>query len=532
MKFKIIFFLFFLIHMSSYAIINSNNLNNNKSELNIGFFYSLKIGDPQKCQIIICSLINRQIFEGLVTLNGAGKIVPGAAEKWNLSSDGKTYTFYLRKNMKWSDGSDLTAHDFVYSIQRIFSANIFHRNTYLSEFIENGKEILLGKKPISSLGVKAINNDILEIYLTKPTPILLESLSEPVTFPVQKKNVEKYGDKFILPQNIVSNGSYVLKKFKNGKKVTLIKNKHYWNESKNIINKVNFYYFSDFHKLYKLYINGKIDIISDAKIEGFKEVINIHSSEITKVPILGGYFYYINTSLAPLNNKKLRQALSIAIDREELNRTVYKNLQIPLYHFLPYGLKNDFPAYPYWYHWTREKQIEEAKKLYLEAGFSKESPLKIKVSYYKSELDKNVANYISNCWRNILGVQTEFEFKNWFKIIENPKTENFQVIKIETVANINDIYDFFNNHTSSNKLNISNYENPKYDYVVSEIMNEIDPVKRKELNHQASLILMEDLPIIPIFSLVNHYLVKPYVYDFKVNRIESFLVSEIKLKNN
>ena len=520
----------FIISTSAFALMASKKNQVRNLELNIGQLNEPSGWDPQKCRDSLCSLFVYQLFEGLVISNGEGKIQPASAEKWKLSSDGKTYTFYLRKNIKWSDGTKLTAFDFEYSLRRLVDPHISSEQSYISEFIKNSKEIIKGKMPPTSLGVKAIDDQTLEISLTQPTPVFLEILAVSNNFPVQRKNIEKYGKLFTLPENLVSNGSYKLKSFEPGEKITLIRNNNYWNDKDTNIDKVNYYKFSDPNMLYRLYQSGHLDMVSDIQLDQFKGMKTKYGTELKSTPVLGCYFYSLNTSKPPFNNKKLRQALSIAVDRNALTSSTLGMAQIPLYDFVSYGLKNHDHTLPYWYKWPRERQVLEAKKLYKEAGYSDNNKLNTLIYYNNSDLHQSIAQAVSTMWKQTLGVNAVLVGDDWDKIVEKAKNGNFQIIRMGALANINDVYDFYNILTSTNPLNDSKYKNQKYDLLVKYLMEELDPEKRKELIKKASQILLEDMPKIPIFSKVTYTLLKPYIQDFKMNSLQLYLLSEMSFK--
>jgi oligopeptide transport system substrate-binding protein len=520
----------FIISASSFALVASKRNQVRHLELNIGQLNEPSGWDPQKCRDSPCSLFVYQLFEGLVVSNGEGKILPASAERWKLSSDGKTYTFYLRKNIKWSDGSKLTAFDFEYSMRRLVDPHVFSEQSYITEFIKNSKDIIKGKKPITSLGVKAIDEETLEISLTQPTPVFLEILAISSNFPVQQKNIEKYGNLFTLPENLVSNGSYKLKSFEPGEKITLIRNLNYWNDKETNIDKVNYYKFSDPNMLFRLYQTGHLDMVSDIHMDQFQGIKAKFGSELKSVPVLGCYFYSLNTSKPPFNNKKLRQALSIAVDRDTLSQVALSMSQIPLYDFVPYGLKNHDHTMPYWQKWPRDRQIAEAKKLYKEAGYSENNKLNTLIYYNKSDFHHNIAMSVAEMWKQTLGVNAVLVGDNWDKILKKARNGNFQIMRMGVLANINDVYDFYNILTSTNPLNDSKYKNQKYDLLVKDLMEELDPKKRKELIKKASQILLEDMPKIPIFSKETYFLLKPYIQDFKMNSLQLYLLSEMRFE--
>ncbi|KAB8036078.1 oligopeptide ABC transporter substrate-binding protein OppA [Silvanigrella paludirubra] len=498
--------------------------------LNIGNLDDPKTLDPQKCNESTCSAIVRQLFEGLVTTDLKENIIPAAAESWKISADGKKYVFTLKKDLKWSDGTKLTAKDFVFAFQRLVDPKIASDQASLLEFVINGKEITEGKKTPQTLGVKAINDVTLEIELIKPIPSFLENLTVPNTSPVQISNLEKYKDSFTQVNNLVSNGPYKLIYRKFGDKVTVEKNPLYWNNKEILIDKVNFHSITDQNSEFSMYETGQLDITGTIPINKFKQIKAKYGSELSNHPYLASYVYIFNTQKAPLNNKKLRQALSIAIDREIIANSVMGQGQRALYDLIPYGLKNYSQNKLYWQDWPRAKQIEEAKKLYREAGYSPSNILTIHILYNTNEAHKKIASSIASMWKNNLGVNVVTVNEEWKTMLDKRTNGDFEVLRLGNIANINDATDFLAPYRSFDPSNDPKYKNPEYDNIVNQALQEMNPQKRKELLENASKIITEDAPIAPIYSYTSAFLKKPYVVGFQKNSMDKYSLKGVYLE--
>ena len=499
--------------------------------INIGNGDEPKTLDPQKCNEVACGILVRQLFEGLVKTEDDGKVIPAVAESWKVSPDGKKYTFYLRKNLSWSDGSKLTAHDFVYSFQRLVDPKIASDQGILLEFVLNGKEILEGKKPITTLGAKAINDSTLEINLIQPVASFFENLAVSNTFPVQKKNVEKFGDSFTQVGKLVSNGPYILTFRKVGDKVTLGRNVKYWNDSQTYIEKANFFPIVDQNSELSMYETGQLDVTMVIPINQFKQVKSKFGTEFINTPYLSAYYYMFNTQKVPLNNKKLRQALSIAIDREAVANSILAMGQRALYDAVPYGIKNYSQNKASWQDWTKAKQIEEAKKLYREAGYSEKKPLTIHIVYNTSDANKKIATAIASMWQQTLGVRAILQNEEWKTMLDKRSNGDFEVLRMGNIADINDASSFLSQFRSNDISNDPKYQNLEYDAIVNKALQEMDPVKRKGLFEKAGKLIMEDAPFAAIYSNVTFYLVKPYVVGLKKNLMAKYTLSGVYISD-
>lgn len=525
---KVVSFSILSVFIAQFASAIPKNVKLAKVQiLNIGNGEDPKTLDPQKCNESTCNALVRQLFEGLVKADDSGKIVAASAESWKISADGKTYTFNLRKNLKWSDGSQVTAHDFVYSFQRLVDPKVASDQAALLEFVINGKEILEGKKSIDSLGVKAINDFIFEINLSQPTASFFENLTVSNTFPVQMKNVEKFKDSFTQVGNLVSNGPYKLTYRKVGDKVTVERNVNYWNNKETYIEKANFYSVVDQTSEFSMYETGQLDLTLTLPINQFKQIKEKYGEELVNHPYLACYNYVFNTQKVPLNNKKLRRALSIAIDRDVIAYSILGMGQKPLYDPIPYGVKGYTQNKVNWQDWPRAKQLEEAKKLYKEAGYSELKPLTIHILYNTNDAHRKIATAIASMWKRNLGVNAITQNEEWKTMLDKRSNGDFEILRMGNIANINDAVDFLSPFRSNDPSNDAKYKNPEYDAIVNQALQEMNLAKRKELLEKAGRIIMEDSPVATIYSYVSSYLVKPYVIGLKRNSMDKYSLSGV-----
>ncbi|BBH52805.1 peptide ABC transporter substrate-binding protein [Fluviispira sanaruensis] len=527
-----IFSLAMVYTQTTYAAVPKDPMAAKVQEINIANNQEPTTFDPHNCHEVACSSILEQIFEGLVNVDQKGVIVPAQAEKWTMSPDGKKYTFTLRKNLKWSDGTKITAQDFVYGMQRLVDPKTASENGYLLENIVNGKDINSGKATPESLGVKALNESTLEITLIRPTAYFLEVMAMISASPVQKKNVEQYGSReFTHAGKLVSNGPFVLKERKIGDKIVLEPNPNYWDKNAVYLNKVNYLILKDLVSEYRMFEAGQLHITGVIPADQYKAIKVKYAEELQSTPILSMYYYIYNLNNPKLQNKSLRKALDMTIDRTAITDSILGTGDIPSYEIVPNGMKNYTQRKPEWTNWTKEKQVLEAKKLYAEAGYSKEKPLKLQILYNTDENHKKIAIAIASMWKKSLGVEVEIANEEWKTLLDKRSTGQFEVLRLGGLATMNDAYDFLTNFQSTSVRNTPKFKNADYDKYIEQAESEVNPVLRKSLQEKAGKILMEELPFSPIMSQTRKYLKRKEVIGFKKNILEKYSFVGVYIKD-
>jgi oligopeptide transport system substrate-binding protein len=483
--------------------------------LNIGIGAEAPTLDPQKAEDNVSARVLYDLFEGLTVENEKGEIVPGIASNWDISKNSLVYTFHIRPNAKFSDGSLITAEDAVFSYRRLVDPKTAATYAEFISMIKNAKDINNGKAKIESLGIKALNNNTVEITLEKPTPYFLKVVAFQNLAIVNKENVEKFGDQFTQPNNLISSGAYKLNYWKIGDKITTKRNDKYWNNSKTVINEINYYPISDVNTELQMYQTGQIDSTWDIPSDKFQELKKTFGNQLHAKPFLSTYYISLNNNVAPLkDNIKLRQALSMAIDRKVLAEKVTGRGEIPSYDIVPFGIADyKQQSYP-WERLTPEKRIQEAQRLYKEAGYSKEKPLRISYSYNTNVLHKKVAIAIASMWEQNLGIKLSLTNQEW-KVFLTERTEGKYIAARDGwQADYNDAATFLELFQSTHPQNHPKYKNPKYDELIKKASTELNNEKRKKFFEEASSIMMNDYPVISLYTYVTTHLVKPYVGGF------------------
>jgi len=464
--------------------------------------------------------IQRDLFEGLVAEAADGSLVPGVAESWTLSEDGKVYTFRLRKNAKWSNGDPVTAHDFVFSLRRGVDPAVGSSYAFILWPIANAEEITKGKvKEVGRMGVEAVDAHTLKVTLKAPTPYFIGMLTHHQAYPVHRKTLERRGDKWTRPGNMVSNGAYRLTEWVPQSHVRLERNPHYWDAADVSIDAVVFHPTEDKSTELKRFRSGELDITADVPPDQIAWVEKNLAAQFHNTAYLGTYYYALNLTKAPFRDRPgLRNALAMTIDREILTGKVTKGGEIPAYAWVPPGVNRYAGATVPWKGLSKAERLARAKKLYADAGYSKDNPLKVQILYNTSDSHKRIAIAISGMWKKALGVQTELFNQEWKVYLTTRKAKQFEVLRAGWIGDYNDANTFLELLKGTvGTMNPAGYANSEYDALMRKAESETDLEVRAKLMQKAENILLNDLPIIPIYHYTTQHMVSSRVKGWKDN---------------
>lgn len=469
--------------------------------------------DPHKIEGVPESNVNRDLFEGLLISDVEGHPSPGVAEKWE-NKDFKVWTFHLRKNAKWSDGTPVTAHDFVYSWQRLADPNTASPYASYLQYghIANIDDIIAGKKPATDLGVKALDDHTFEVTLSEPVPYFYKLLVHPSVSPVPKSAVEKFGDKWTQPANIVTNGAYKLKNWVVNERIVLERNPQYWDNDKTVINQVTYLPISSEVTDVNRYRSGEIDMTyNNMPIELFQKLKKEIPNEVRVDPYLCTYYYEINNQKAPFNDVRVRTALKLALDRDIIVNKVKNQGDLPAYSYTPPYTDGAKLVEPEWFKWSQEKRNEEAKKLLAEAGLTADKPLTFDLLYNTSDLHKKLAIAVASIWKKNLGANVKLENQEWKTFLDTRHQGTFDVARAGWCADYNEPTSFLNTMLSDSSNNTAHYKSPAFDKLIADTLKVTDDATRSELYAKAEQQLDKDSAIVPVYYYVNARLVKPWV---------------------
>lgn len=452
-----------------------------------------------------------QLFEGLTMFDPQTLTpIPGVAERWEVSQDGLIYTFYLRKDAKWSDGKPVTAQDFQYSFTRLLDPKTAADYAYQGYYIKNGEKFNKGEiSDQSQLGMEVIDDYTLKITLESPTPYFPSLLYHSSMYPVRQDIVEKFGTNWTRPENIVGNGPFILKEWTIQKQMIMTQNPYYWDIENVKPKKLIFYPIENTLTGYKMYQADQVMFTDPVPLSLIDKLMEENDPEMTIVPEFSSYYYNINTTLPALKNKKIRKALSLAIDRDKIVKKILKAGQVSAWTFVPPGTEGYVSAEPPF----SKTDIPLAKKLLAE-GLAEEGLVEFpetRLLYNTLESHKQIALAITDMWRENLGLNIVLYNQEWKVYLKSEKALDYQICRAGWVGDYLDPTTFLDMFTSYAGTNYTGWSDPEYDSLIKRASEEQDTERRYKLLQQAEEILLDEQPIIPLYFYVYDFLKKPYL---------------------
>ena len=474
--------------------------------------------DPHKTSTVYEAHILRDLFEGLVMQDQNAEMIPGAAESWTVSDDGTVYTFKLRQGATWSDGSPVTAEDFVYAFRRLEDPATGAEYASMLYVVKNGEEVNTGKAKPEELGVKAVDDQTFEVTLKSPTPYFLEMLTHQSTYPVNRAAIEKLGDDWIKPGNLVSNGAYTLAEFIPNDHIKLVKNPKFHDAANVKIDVVNYFPTEDRSTAIKRFEAGELDSNDDIPTEQMTDLKAKFGDQLRIGPYLGTYYYAIKTDKAPWDNVELRNAISMAIDRDFLAEKVWQNSMIPGYSMVPPGIEGYESAMASFADKSQIDREDEAKAILEKLGYGPNNPLKMEIRYNTSENHKNTAVAIQEQLKP-LGVEVSLintDTKTHYSLLE--QKGDFDVARAGWIADYKDPESFLGISRKASGNNYANYNSPKFE----ELMDQAaaaggKPEERLKYLSEAERVLVDDVPNLPLLYYSYKNLISPKLTGFVPN---------------
>jgi oligopeptide transport system substrate-binding protein len=475
--------------------------------------------DPHLAQGVPASHILRDLFEGLTMESADGDIIPGAALRWNISRDARTYTFYLRRDLVWSNGDTLIADDFVYSLRRALNPETASSAARTLLPVQNAREVLAGDLPIEDLGIALLDEFTLQITLTGPTPYFLGLLASPVAYPVNRKNIEAFGNQFSRAGNLVSNGAYLLTKWTPRVSIELLKNPRFREADDTYIERVIYVPVEDQATEVKQFRAGELDWTNEVPNNQFRWLLQHYPNELVVSPWMGSYFFGFNLTQEPfIDNPSLRMALILSIDREIITEKVTQFGEKPSFALVPPGIDGYVPFSPEYADWSQEERGHEARRLYEQAGYSEEQPLRIEIRYNTSDNHKKIALAIASMWKQTLGVNATLVNEEFRVFLQNREQKVItQVFRSGWISDYNDPYSFLELFRTGHGRNDYGYSNPTFDALLDEAGLERVRARRERLMFEAERVLMSDHVIIPVYTYVTKRLVDPHLRGWHNN---------------
>ncbi len=465
--------------------------------------------DPQKARTVQSGTVLRDIGEPLLTYTATGELTGGVAEAWSISDDGLVYTFTLRSDARWSNGEPVTADDFVYSFRRLVdpAAALFYAKS--ASPIEHYAEIIAGDREPTELGVRAVDERRLEIRLNEVTPYFLLLLTHTSLQPIYAPGIERHGDAFARPGNLVTNGPYRLVHADPASLVVIERNPYYWNAAATAIDKVSYHVLTQPAAQYNRYRAGELDITDNVPAESFASIREAYPDELRVAPTLGTYYYGFNLTKPPFaGNRDLRAALSLAIDREVLVERITGRGEAPAYSFVPPGIPDYEPPQLPFANLSQTERNERARRLYFAAGYSEDNPARIELRYNTSDTHHRIAEAVEAMWREALGVETVLINEEFQVLLENMRArEVTQVFRSAWNGDYLDAQTFLAIQESANASNFTGFANEEYDGLMQRAAAQTDPDTRRRFLEEAERVLLAEHALIPLYYYVSKHLV-------------------------
>jgi oligopeptide transport system substrate-binding protein len=450
----------------------------------------------------------REIREGLFTFDAAGEVAAGVAGAWTVLEDGRLWRFELRENARWSNGDPVLAEDFVRGWRRALAPGTAARNAKLLTLIEHGQDVLSGASDAGMLGVTATGSHGLELRLSEPTPWLPEILAHPVSFPLHPQGVDD-------PAGGPVNGAFMIARMTPQALIALVPNPHFHSAAEVRLDSVEFYPIADPAAELSRYRAGELDITENIPPGRYAWLQENHGPDLRVSAYLGSFWLGLNLSREPFSGKAaLRQALSLAIDRETLVRVVLGAGELSAWSVVPPGLEGHQPWRPAMANLSREEREAEARRLFAQSGHAPGTPLRIELRYNSSSQHRRMAIAVAAMWKQVLGVATELINEEWKVFVNNRQQRVLtQVFRGGWIADYADPASFLDLFHSVEALNWSAYANPQYDQLLEQARQQ-SGARRMALLQQAEVVLMRDMPVIPLYYYVSRHLVRPGVEGY------------------
>jgi oligopeptide transport system substrate-binding protein len=478
--------------------------------------------------------IQEALFEGLVTKDPATLgPVPGVAESWEVSDDGLIYRFHIRANARWSDGTPLTAEDFRWSWWRALQPKLANEYAYMMFTLKNAEAYVTGKiTDFSQVGIRVIDPLTLELELSAPTPYFLQLLDHHSYFPVPKHVIEKFGsatDRFTpwtQPENMVSNGSFKLVGWKMNKYVRVEKNPQYWDAAHVRLNAVVFYPTENISTEERMFRSGQLHYTNDTPIDKIPLYRDTRPDEIRLDLYLGTYFYALNVTRPALNDVRVRRALAMSIDRKTLVETVLKGINPPAYAVTPPGTLGYQPPKLF------DFDPEAARKLLAEAGYPDGKGMPpLEILYNTHEQHRKIAVAVQQMWKKYLNIDVTMVNQEWKVYLDTRDNMDYTIVRYSWIGDYVDPNTFLDMWLKGGGNNKTGWSNAQFDDL---IQRKIPAMKTQAERfagfHQAETILMQEMPVIPVYTYATKHLISPSVKGMPFNIMDYFSFKHMYLE--
>jgi len=467
----------------------------------------------------------RALFEGLTVKNPYTlEPEPGVAESWDISEDGRVITFHINPRAKWSNGDPMTAEDYVWSWQRALNPAMGNLYAYMLFPVKNAEAYASGKlDDPSQMGIKALDKLTLQVTLNEPTPYFIQLMDHYSTFAVHRPTIEKFGDattrftKWTRVENMVGNGAFILKDWSLNRRIVMAKSPTYWDADKVRLNGIVFYPTENIVSEERMFRAGQLHYTAGIPLEKIPVYQAMENTPYVQAPYLGTYFFLINTNRPPVDDVRVRQALSMAVDRETLADTVMQKSVFPAYSITPPGTLGYQPPKLFGF------DVEKARALLAEAGYPDgEGWPGLEITYNTSESHRKIAVALQQMWKEALNIDITIANQEWKVYLDSVTQMNFQIARRGWIGDYVDPNNFLDLYLTDGGNNNTGYADPRYDEL---ILRRAPQAKTREERFarffEAETMLMKEMPIIPVYTYTSKHLINPSVHGMPANLMDS-----------
>ncbi len=467
----------------------------------------------------------RALFEGLAVKNPYTlEPEPGVAESWELSADRRVVTFHIREDARWSNGDRMTAGDYVWSWKRALHPDMGNLYAYMLYPISNAEAYATGEiTDFSQVGVKALDDLTLQVTLDNPTPYFIQLMDHYSTFAVHRPTVEKFGkftDRFTRwtrAENMVSNGPFNLSEWKLNRRITVTKSDTYWDRENVRLNGVVFYPTENIVSEERGFRVGQLHYTQEVPLDKIPTYQAMEDSPYVQAPYLGTYFYLVNTRRPPLDDVRVRKALAMAVDRETLTSTVMQGAVVPAYSITPPGTLGYQPPKLFSFDPQRARELLAAAGYPDGAGWPG-----IELIYNTSESHRKVAVALQQMWKDALNIEITISNQEWKVYLDSVTQVDFDLARRGWIGDYVDPNNFLDLYLTNGGNNNTYFADPRYDRMIQELAPQAETrEERFAVFHRAETLLMEQMPIIPIYTYTSRHLIHPSVQGMPANLMDS-----------
>jgi oligopeptide transport system substrate-binding protein len=469
--------------------------------------------------------IIRALFEGLAVKNPYTlEPEPGVAQSWDISEDGRTVTFHINPDAKWSNGEAMTAHDYVWSWQRALNPAMGNLYAYMLYPVRNAEAFATGQlDDFGKVGVKALDDLTLQVSLNERTPYFIQLMDHYSTFALHRATIEKFGkatDRFTRwtrVENIVSNGAFRLKEWRLNRRIVVEKSDTYWDRDNVKLNGVVFYPTENIVSEERMFRVGQLHYTQSIPLDKIPVYRAMENSPYVQAPYLGTYYFLFNTKRPPVDDVRVRQALSMAVDRDKLNRTVLQGSNVAAYSITPPDTLGYYPPKLFDY------DVEKARALLADAGYPNGDGFPpLELTYNTSESHRKIAVALQQMWKDALNIRVTLSNQEWKVYLDSVTQMEFQIARRGWIGDYVDPNNFLDLFISDGGNNNTGFSSPRYDEMILRLAPRAETrEERYAIFYAAETILMEQMPIIPIYTYTSKHLIHPSVKGLPSNLMDS-----------